>query len=167
MKVNTHKAEEYVLVPRLSGQILRSMHLRFWVPAARVSGCNVKSVQVLTEDVEGSIDNATLFTSFHRCKGVRCSGVSLLSRTAGAKTVPSCLNMVSNPIVDGCIIFLGVLEVLMNLLGIVPVTRPRNIVNTIVGIMDQQDLLVPSAWHALGSGCRDNSKRSTHPYEFQ
>ena len=61
-----------------------------------------------TEDVKASIDDTTLLARLHRTR---------------AEGVPGGLDVVSDPVVDGGVVFLGVLDGLVDLVGVVRLAR--------------------------------------------
>lgn len=65
----------------------------------------VDTLEVLsTVDVETLVDNTALLSGLH---------------STGAERMPSSLNVVSDPIVDSLVVLLGVLDVLVDLVGVV------------------------------------------------
>jgi membrane-bound ClpP family serine protease len=65
----------------------------------------VDTLEVLsTVDVQTSVDNTTLLSRLHR---------------ASTERVPSCLNVIGDPVVDGLVVLLGVLDVFVDLVSIV------------------------------------------------
>jgi len=69
------------------------------------------------EDVETAVNNTAFFPWFH---------------SASAKTVPGSFDMVCNPVINGLIVFLAILDVLVNFFGVINFTRfmPRSHVNS-------------------------------------
>lgn len=75
---------------------------------------------MITKDIEAPINNASFLSRLHGfhtlfSEGGRNSGKAL---TACSQAVPGGLNVVRDPLVDGLIVFLAVLDVLVNLDGV-------------------------------------------------
>ena len=74
--------------------------------------------------VETSVDDTTLLPRLHGCDRAEVRLVTLkvdqkIKLAASTQAVPGCLHMISDPIIDGLVVFLGILDILMDLRRIV------------------------------------------------
>jgi hypothetical protein len=81
---------------------------------------------MITKDIETPINNAPFLSRLHGFHTSFSDGGRIFGKplTACSQTVPGGLDVVRDPLVDGLVVFLAVLDVLVNLAGVVGLPRP-------------------------------------------